>query len=285
MFAFFFLFLFFRNARRMHELVARPREIAAGLPDVIPSSTAHSVSIGSDDSEDTAITPAVSGSDFICPTPCSSSSDKKTNDAASTHHTAVAFASSAVSFTTREPTANPRRDITLVSSGTVEQGEGRVLIARPRTITAEEEACERTLPVRPREINATPDPSPPLLLASDTWTGRTQAGPRGLALPLWRPEFAALKDKAEEEVNMRCKHGILMHGYGAGKAYWDAYYSKPEAFADAYTREWYCSAETLCAHLKGTLSTGHVALDLGCGTSMVSGWLEDMGYAGTASVY
>ena len=105
-----------------------------------------------------------------------------------------------------------------------------------------------------------------------------RVGPLGLALPVWKPEYTAQKEKAEREVNQRAAEGRHVHGYGGGRTYWDAYYSDPSCFVEAYTREWYCSAEALEAHVKPACP-GLLALEFGCGTSMVSAKLEDMGYA------
>ena len=181
--------------------------------------------------------------------------------------------------TSVERSANPR-NITLVSSVCkpgLDEGEGRVLTARPRVISDPDEQQERELPVRPRDINAqaaatAPSPAPSSQLL----------GPLGLALPAWKPEYTADKEKAELLVNQRAAEGGHVHGYGGGKTYWDAYYSDPSSFNEAYSREWYCSAESLRPHMRSKSqpsAQGLLALELGCGTSMVSAVLEDMGYA------
>jgi SAM-dependent methyltransferase len=94
---------------------------------------------------------------------------------------------------------------------------------------------------------------------------------------VWKDEYAVHKERAQMEVDLRALEGGHVHGYGGGRTYWDAYYSDPSSFTDAYTREWYCSADTLRPHIKS--AAPGLAVELGCGTSMMSAVLEDMGYS------
>ena len=252
----------------MRELIARPREISAGLPDVAPlAGSVHSVSLGSD-AEDGPEGRVLSVSGSVG---TSSGSGMES----------VGFG--AVNFAQVEPRTE-RSSANLSSTGTnnnMEEGEGRVFIARPRVISEPDEPRERVLPVRPREINA-PAASSPAHTADVPAGSIHSLGPRGLVLPVWKSEYASEKAKAEEQIKMRAVESGHVHGYGGGKAYWDAYYADPSCCAEAYTREWYCNAETLRPHLVAA-APGMVALEVGCGTSMVSSLLEDLGYAVLAS--
>ena len=214
----------------MRELVARPREIAAGLPDaVLPVGSAHSVSLGADD-----------------------------DDAGAGVVLAPSSAGGGVSFTSvaRERSASAR-SITLVSSGcNLDEGEGREIVARPRDISEPDEPAERVLSVRPRDINAHA-PAPPPAAAAPTHA----VGPLGLALPVWKSEYNAKKEKAEREVNQRAAEGGHVHGYGGGRTYWDAYYSDPSCFAEAYTREWYARMHVcMCACMNVCMCSMHVCM-------------------------
>jgi hypothetical protein len=214
----------------MRELVARPREIAAGLPDaVLPVGSAHSVSLGADD-----------------------------DDAGAGVVLAPSSAGGGVSFTStaRERSATAR-SITLVSSGcNLDEGEGREIVARPRDISEPDEPAERVLSVRPRDINAHA-PAPPPAAAAPTHA----VGPLGLALPVWKSEYNAKKEKAEREVNQRAAEGGHVHGYGGGRTYWDAYYSDPSCFAEAYTREWYARMHVcMCACMNVCMRSMHACM-------------------------
>ena len=298
----------------MRELIARPREIAAGLPE--PVGTSQSVSVGLDVAHHEELAGSVGvGTEVARIGNILSQSERhivvgggvgQSCDARPTLLSARAQGDSCgggvvgVSFQERRA-APPAPSAVLVSSGCAgnaadmdREGEGRVLVARPRALSAPDEEPERVLPVRPRDINAPAPPAPAPAATPGEMAALRTCGPRGLALPEWKEEFLAEKARVEDENKRRAVEGGHLHGFGGGREYWDAYYSDPAKFAGAHSREWYCSAETLRPHLVAAApalrpemaagadaprpSQGRVAVELGCGTSMLSTLLEDLGY-------